>query len=132
MAGRVKIYGPAADADPRELLLAKLIQNGKARGLKWTHGTEFRGANGRAIEISDFEDVSAKEPHIVSCCAAGAARLEPDTVDALGGLIRVELGNDASDSDAWGSVSDYNGVMLTEVPSTDGEDIGYAFRKAFR
>ncbi len=124
MSKQVKTYGPAASAEPRELLLAKLIQNGKARGLKWTRGCEFRNAQGKAVDVYDDQ--------VVSCCAAGAAVLEADTADEAGRLFRIELGNDKPDSDYWDRDTNYDGTMRTVASDNDAEDLGYAFRKAFR
>jgi hypothetical protein len=51
-----------------EVFLAKIIQNAKARGLKFTRGTFYRDAKGRDLASNYSEDVT-------HCCAAGAALL---------------------------------------------------------
>lgn len=69
---RVKTYGPANDFDVPgiELDAAKLVQNAKAHGMKWTGGAFYRDAEGNHTS----DRALAK-----SCCAIGARDLAQDT-----------------------------------------------------
>jgi hypothetical protein len=72
MGKKVKVLGTANDTGVPgvEFDLAKIVQNAKARGLKWTKEANYRAKNGRNINSAD---------EAVYCCAVGAARLENDT-----------------------------------------------------
>jgi hypothetical protein len=73
MNKKVKVYGTSNDDVPEyEISVAKIVQNAKARGLKWTKDAYYRAKNGRNIISVDGA---------VYCCAVGAAQLENDTRD---------------------------------------------------
>lgn len=52
-----------------EIAVAKLVQNAKGNGLKWTKNTLYRATNGKPCDKIDA----------VRCCAVGAALLRRDT-----------------------------------------------------
>jgi hypothetical protein len=72
MGKKVKVLGTANDTGVPgvEFDLAKIVQNAKARGLKWTSNANYRGKNGRSTDNSNFA---------VFACAMGASLLEEDT-----------------------------------------------------
>ena len=74
--GKTKVFGTANDVDvPKvEFDLAKIVQNAKARGLKWTKYVNYRYKNGRPLEDYNRDKV-------VFACARGASFLEEDTYD---------------------------------------------------
>lgn len=70
---RVKVLGPSNDTGVPEVEfnLAKIVQNAKAHGLKWTKHTLYRTkGNHRPTEYVG---------NAVSCCALGASLLANDT-----------------------------------------------------
>lgn len=69
--GKTRVYGKANDEIPEvEFDVAKLVQNAKAFGLKWTKNSNYRTKNGRSIYVSDGA---------AFCCAQGAAWLDDST-----------------------------------------------------
>lgn len=69
--GKTRVYGKANDSIPEvEFDVAKLVQNAKAHGLRWTKDSNFRAKNGRPIDKSDGA---------AFCCAQGAAMLDDST-----------------------------------------------------
>jgi hypothetical protein len=97
-------------ADPKELLLAKLLQNAWSRKLGWCRGASYKDKQGGSTIAEDA----------VSCCAMGAACLEEDTdkqTDRGSFAFGWVEGNDSLKDD-WDS--DYENC----------EDVGYAFKMA--
>lgn len=110
---KVKIYGPAPEpTDPKELLLAQLLQNAGAREVDWCQGAFWIDELG----VSTSEPASAAQ-----CCALGAAYFEPDSTITANNTHGVIVGNDW-DTANW-SISEC-------FPDSDFEDVGYAFREA--
>ncbi len=115
MAGRVKTYGPAPEpADPKELFLAKMLQNALARGVAWCKGSFWIDDTGRTTGV---------HADAVACCALGAAYFERDTTEIGHSTFGVICGNDY-DTGEWLGSSD------SVVTESDHEDVGYAFREA--
>ena len=101
-----------------ELLLAKLIQNARVRGLESSVGTYYRN------EAGDYEHRFTKR--VKYCCALGAALLEADTKEEIF-LPRMEAVKEKY----------YNIVKGNDGPgwwkdekADDGESLGWAFNEA--
>lgn len=97
-----------------EFHLAMIVQNAKARGLKWTSGARFRDNNGMSVGYYITKET-------VACCAIGAASLMSDTAH----LNINFFGNDKG----------YNGLLYND-PNTGklSSDImlGIGFRMAMK
>lgn len=96
-----------------EMLLAKMIQNTKARGMKAHRGSYYLTPDGYKYSLTTTTLDSA-----IGCCAVGACWLESDTEaisDEFGDLI---TGNDST-ADTWSAFA-----------SDEGETVGYAFQQA--
>lgn len=114
----MKKLGKSNDDIPAdEMLLAKIIQNSKAKNLKWCKGAEYRDVDGRSVAWFNTEPAS--------CCAMGAIKLADDTLSEWHkkhhhyGL--VTYGNDLVDWVLW--IDDF---------TDQGETMGYAYAKACR
>lgn len=91
-----------------EMLLAKIIQNAAARGLKSCRSAPYR----------DWLGSPCDSDRAIMCCAIGSAALEKDTEVPMRILCFVSYGND--NQSKWGHGTD----------PYDGETLGYAFVQA--
>ncbi len=108
---------PSPGTDAKELLLAKMLQNAHARGLKWTRSASLRDVNDMPIPMERVEEATC-------CCAVGAAGLEPDSEAMLNPTWGITDGNDSYESH-WSCPRTY-----MAVGETDDEDVGHAFKVA--
>lgn len=87
-----------------ELLLAKMIQSAKARGLKACKGS-FYQRRGERLGPSESKKADA-------CCALGAFRLDEPTSDPGLSVSGITFGNDHPDSDAVLAPSTWLGIAV--------------------
>jgi hypothetical protein len=95
-----------------EIQLAKLVQNAKARGLKWTKGAAYRDKSGKSQPYYSEETYS--------CCAIGAALLNKNTKDLC---INTEA-NDVGYT--------YTNKFITGHQYSTGQLLGLGFRLAMK
>lgn len=88
-----------------EMVLAKILQNAKARDLGFSKGAYYKNSEGHICLPQEA----------VYACAVGAAMLEEDT--KCTGFYYITNGNDC---DYWNNNTDLK----------DGETIGWAYRQA--
>jgi hypothetical protein len=98
-----------------EMLLAKLIQNAKSRGLGWCSG---------ALYLTPYGEPRANPVTANRCCAIGAANLDPETRAEVESYGFVAHGNDNGAHVRWYSEN--------SMRPADGETLGWAFRLAMK
>lgn len=105
------------DIPEDELILAKLIQNASARGLKACKYVPYTSKDGST-------SYSCYSNYIVSCCAMGAAYLENDSDDDIATYVFIARGND---SKQWSEEKPYSYPR-----DKDGESLGWAYYQAMK
>lgn len=93
--GYLKKLGQANDHIPHEeLILAKLIQNAGAFGMRSTRGALYRNKHRRSLMDSERHKA-------VACCAMGALSLFQNDLNTSALTGSIINGNDSSDSDYY-------------------------------
>lgn len=80
---KIKTYGPSNDVGvpPGELMLAKMVQSAKARGMRPLHGPKYAMADG--TYVAHYQKETAE-----CCCAYGAADLDNDVGGNFSAVIQ--------------------------------------------